>query len=272
MTGHFKRPTLGEALDAILAHDIRQVQFNLASAHLQAPPAEAIGSAAPMIREQVQMRGMAIAALAGQTNMVDPDPDRRRRGIDRVKLLISACSDLGTSVIATCTGSRHPESMWRPHADNASKETWRTLCETLEQLLPHAEACGVSLAFEPEVCQVASSAAISRRLIEQMASKNLKVLMDAANLFAKGDLARMQAVLDDAFDLLGDHIAIAHAKDLDRDGDSGNRAAGTGKLDYERYVALLCGLSFDVPVILHGLGEEQVDDAVAMLRNLAQAA
>ena len=95
--------------------------------------------------------------------------------------------------------------------------------------------------------------------------------MDAANIFGEGGLPRMTEILDEAFDLLGDHIAIAHGKDLDHDGDAGHLAAGTGKLDYERYVSLLCSLPFEVSVILHGLREEQVDDSVAMLKGYADA-
>ena len=188
-----------------------------------------------------------------------------------MKLFIGACRDIGTSVLATCTGSRNPQNMWRTHPENDSDETWAILRDTLAQLLPEAEARGVTLAFEPEICQVASTAARSRRLIDEMGSPNLKVVLDAANLFGKGDLPRMSEVLDEAFDLLGDHVAIAHAKDLDHDGDAGHLAAGKGKLDYERYVSLLCGLPFDVPVILHGLSEAQVGESAGMLRRLAAA-
>ena len=52
---------------------------------------------------------------------------------------------------------------------------------------------------------------------------------------------------------------------------AGHLAAGTGKLDYARYVSLLCGLPFDVPITLHGLSEDQVDASVAMLRRHAQS-
>jgi len=270
MSGMFKRPTLGEALDAILDHDIRYLQFNLSSLNLKGPLSEKLDTASAMVSPQIEKRGMTIAAMAGQANMVDPVPEKRREGIERIKLFIAACADIGTSVLATCTGSRNPENMWRTHPDNDTDETWEVLCDTLAELLPHAEAHGVTLAFEPEVCQVASSAAKSRRLIDDMGSPNLKVVMDAANIFGKGDLARMREVLDEAFQLLGDHVAIAHAKDLDHDGDSGHLAAGTGKLDYERYVSLLCGLPFDVPVILHGLSVDQVDESAGMLRGLAK--
>ena len=266
MSGHFNRPSLEESLDAILVHDIKHLQFNMSSAHLQGPIEAKIESAGPHIREQIRKRDMVIAALGGPVNMVHVDPDKRQQAIDRMSTLIAACEHVGTSVIATCTGSRDPDSMWRHHPDNASESTWQVLCSTLEQVLPIAEAAGVVIAFEPEFNNVACDAKKSRRLIDDMGSPNLKVVMDAANIFGENDLSRMTEVLDEAFELLGEHIAIAHGKDLDHGGDAGHLAAGTGKLDYDHYVKLLCGLPFDVSVILHGLTEDQVPSAAAMLR------
>jgi sugar phosphate isomerase/epimerase len=76
----------------------------------------------------------------------------------------------------------------------------------------------------------------------------------------------MREILDEAFALLGEYIVIAHAKDLDRDGEAGHKAAGKGLLDYAQYLSLLNTVGFDVPLILHGLSEEQVDECVAFLR------
>ena len=58
----------------------------------------------------------------------------------------------------------------------------------------------------------------------------------------------------------------AHAKDLSRDGAAGNQAAGTGLLDYDHYLSLLHGIGFDGPLILHGLVESQVEQAVGFLQ------
>ena len=262
MSGHFDRPTLEEALDANLGHDIRHLQFNMSSAHLKGPLAEEIDAAGPRIRDEIEKRDMIISVLGGAANMVHPDEEKRGQAIERLKLLISTCGLIGTSVVAACTGSRHPESMWRKHPDNDTDEAW--------QVLPVAEAAAVDIAFEPEVNNVVNTAKKARRLIDEMGSTHLKVVMDASNLFGDGDLPRMSEILDEAFDLLGDHIAIAHGKDLDHDGDAGHLAAGTGKLDYARYVSLLCGLPFDVPIILHGLSEGQVDASAAMLRRHTQ--
>ena len=268
MSGHIKRPTLAESLDAILGHDIRHLQFNPGSVNVEGSLADKLATA-PMVREETQKRGMTISAVGGPANMVAVDEAQRDQAIEKLKLLVSACGPMGTSVIATCTGSRDPDSMWRKHPDNETETTWRVLRNTLEQVLPVAEAAGVDIAFEPEANNVVNTAHKGLRLIQDMGSRNLKVVMDASNLFGEGDLPRMTQILDGAFELLGDHIAIAHGKDLDRDGDAGHLAAGTGKLDYEHYVSLLCALRFDVPVILHGLKEGQVDASVAMLRGHA---
>jgi sugar phosphate isomerase/epimerase len=91
--------------------------------------------------------------------------------------------------------------------------------------------------------------------------------MDGANIFHAGELPRMTEVLIEAFDLLGDDIALAHAKDLDHDGDAGHLPAGHGLLNYGLYLSLLSKSSYTGPIILHGLREEQVVGCVGFLES-----
>ena len=67
-------------------------------------------------------------------------------------------------------------------------------------------------------------------------------------------------------------IRIAHAKDLNHDGEAGNLAAGTGLLDYSHYLALLQEHGFHGALILHGLTEAEVPASVAFLREKLAAA
>src|SRR5262249_18376983 len=149
------------------------------------------------------------------------------------------------------------------HPDNDTPEAWHDLLLSMREAVRMAEDAGVTLAFEPEVANVVDSAQKGRRLLDEVASPRLKVVMDAANLFHAGELARMHAVLDEAFALLGPEIVLAHAKDLSRDGEAGHEAAGTGVLDYDYYLARLRAVGFDGPLILHSLTEAQVDACVA---------
>jgi sugar phosphate isomerase/epimerase len=124
----------------------------------------------------------------------------------------------------------------------------------------------VVLAFEPEVNNVVDSAQKARRLLDEIGSPHLKVTLDPANLFPAGQLPRMKEILEEAFALLGKDIALAHAKDLDRDGDAGHKAAGQGLLDYDLYLRLLRANRFTGPLLLHGLTREQVPGCLAFLR------
>jgi sugar phosphate isomerase/epimerase len=121
--------------------------------------------------------------------------------------------------------------------------------------------------IETEVSNVVDSAQRARQLLDELRSPYLKIIMDGANLFHKGELPRMREILDEAFDLLGGEIVLAHAKDLSRDGAAGHEAAGTGKLDYDRYITLLRRVGYTGPLILHSLSEEQVPGCVAFLRS-----
>jgi sugar phosphate isomerase/epimerase len=187
--------------------------------------------------------------------------------------MAAVCRPLGTSKIHICTGTRDRQSMWRRHPDNNTPEAWREMADCVRQAVAIAEEADVVLAFEPEVNNVVDSAQDARRLLDEIGSPHLKVTIDGANLFHAGELARMSEVFDEAFALVGNDIALAHAKDLSHDGDAGHEPAGHGKLDYDRYLSLLHQYGFRGPLLLHGLSEAQVPGCIAFLEEkLARAA
>ncbi|HEY0603598.1 MAG TPA: sugar phosphate isomerase/epimerase family protein [Herpetosiphonaceae bacterium] len=261
----FIRPTLAETLDAVVAHGIGCVQFNMACAGVPSLPEQIDAALSAEIRGAMEARQLRMAAVSGTFNMIHPDLRRRQDGLARLRTLAAACHDLGTSVITLSTGTRDPDDMWRRHPANDTPESWRDLLAALSEALTIAEEHRVTLAFEPEVSNVVDSAFKGRRLLDELRSPYLKVVMDGANLFHAGELPRMREILDQAFALLGDDIVIAHAKDLSHDGDAGHEAAGTGLLDYDHYLALLRGVGFRGPLILHALAEDQVAQSVAFL-------
>ena len=105
-----------------------------------------------------------------------------------------------------------------------------------------------------------------RHLLDEIGSPHLKVTLDPANLFHTGELPRMKEILDEAFALVGKDVVLAHAKDLDRDGEAGHKPAGQGVLDYDRYISLLRKYECTGPLLLHGLSVAQVPGCLAFLR------
>ncbi len=260
MEGTIRRDSLGETLDATVKQGIHHLQYHVS-------PAISVAE----VRKEMDERQVQIVALSGTYNMIDPDIQKREAGLRKLRYVAEQCEPLGTSVITLCTGSRDPHSMWRAHPDNNSESAWKDLIYSMKKALEVTEKFNVTLAIEPEVSNVIDSAQKARRLLDEMKSPYLKVVMDGANIFHKGELPKMPDILNEAFGLLGEDIVLAHAKDLDRDGEAGHLAAGTGLLDYDHYIGLLDAVGYDGAVVLHGLSEEQVPFCVNFLQEKIDA-
>jgi sugar phosphate isomerase/epimerase len=265
----FEGDNVDQLLGAVAAHGLRCVHFNLRCAGVPTLPENVDPAFCEDIRQTFQRRGMKMVALSATFNAIDPDQSSRREQTRRATQLLRCCRLLGTEVVSLCTGTRDPADMWRYHPENSSPAAWDDLVDTLGQLLPVAAAERVVLGIEPEVANVIDSAPRARCLLDQMQSPWLKIILDAANLFWPDKLDHMVATLEEAVDLLGPDIVMAHAKDITGDEAKKQQAAGTGKLDWAAYFRLLKRSGFDGPVILHNLKPAQVDAAMAFLRRQA---
>jgi sugar phosphate isomerase/epimerase len=266
LLGTFGHGSLESRLDKVKASGLDCVQLSMDCAGLADMPEKIPPQLARQIRHQAVDRGITIASVQGTFNMTHPDAGERQAGLVRLRVLAEACAQLGTSNIHICTRTRDSGSMWRRHPDNDLPSSWRDMIACVREATDIAREARVVLAFEPEVNNVVDSARKARRLLDEIDSPFLKVTMDAANLFHAGELPRMKEILDEAFALVGKDVILAHAKDLDRDGDAGHKPAGHGKLDYDRYVSLLHRYQFPGPLLLHGLSEAEVPGCVAFLR------
>ena len=270
----FARSSPEEVFDALSGYGLDETQLNMSVAGLSSLPDEIAPTLADRIRGAAAERGISLAAVSGTFNMIHPDIGARRDGLRRLGVLAGACERLGTPTITLCTGTRDPQDMWRRHPDNASPRAWRDLLAAMQEALAAAEEHGVTLAFEPEPANVVDSAEKGRRLLDEMRSPRLKVVMDAANLFDVRDPARRlscsEELLERTFELLGEDLILAHAKDVKGSGEV--VATGKGELDYDLYLEHLHEAGYGGPLVMHGLAEEEVGGSLAFLqRKLAEA-
>lgn len=268
----FSRHSVAEVLGAITAHGLECVQFNFACLGLPTLPGKIEPALADEIRVEMQSHGLSLAAVSGTFNLIHPEPGAREDGLRRLELLAQASARMGASLITLCTGTRDLENMWRRHPANDEPAAWRDLLEGIGQALQVTESTAVALGIEPEPGNVVATARKARRLLDEVASPRLRIVMDGANLFQVDNLARMRPVLDEAFDLLGGDIALAHAKDVRLEGALKHVAAGKGVLDYDYYLARLKACGFTGPLILHELQEQEVAGCVQFLRGKLRAA
>jgi sugar phosphate isomerase/epimerase len=262
MTTVLPRPSIEAVAGAVSAAGLEAVQLNLDSAGLEPLPAELDRDTARRIGDAFRRQGVEVSAVSGTFNAIHPDLSWRAECIQRVGLLAERCDLLGTRVITLCTGTRHTTNMWRYHPDNALPEAWSDMVATMQALAKCGEAAGVDLAFEPEVVNVVDTAEKAERLIAEVDSPRLRLVMDPANYFHPDMLPRMAPVLEEVFARVGRCIVLAHAKDVrlpELGGDECIRpAAGTGVLDYPLYMRLLREAGYEGGLIMHSLTEAEL--------------
>jgi sugar phosphate isomerase/epimerase len=262
----FQRTEFQEVFTAVASYNIHSIQFNFSITGLPTLPEKIDLSLCKQITEETVKHQLKIAAVSGTFNMINPDYSKRETGLKNLRELALACKLLNAPVITLCTGTCDPENMWRRHPGNDSSEAWRDLTKSMSRALELTEVNGITLAFEPELNNVVNSAEKACRLIKEMQSSRLKVVLDGANLVEREQIDGMKEILDHAIDLLGDKIILAHAKDISRNVNTGYEAAGHGLLDFDHYLKLLQKCGFNGALILHGIDEAQVGQSVDFIR------
>ncbi|RWD64612.1 sugar phosphate isomerase/epimerase [Mesorhizobium sp.] len=259
--------TVDQLLLAIGQDGYEGMQFNLSCLGLASLPDSVPVDALKAFAEAARKRGLAIAGLSGTYNMAHPDATVRRAARARFANVVAAAPLLGAPIVTLCTGSRNADDMWATHPDNASPAAWADMRAELDAALELAEKHDIRLGIEPEPGNVVADAGLARRILDEVANPRLGIILDAANLV--GDRLSDQArVMEEAVDLLGEHIILAHAKDIDRAGKV--VATGAGAVDLHRFLRLLRSCGYDQAVVAHGFEHKDAAASGAALRALLE--
>jgi sugar phosphate isomerase/epimerase len=251
-------------LNAVAAAGFVSAQYNLACSGLPSMSHAVPASAALAVANAARAAGVELCALSGTYNMIHPDRVERERGHVRLAIVAEAARDMGAPLVTLCTGTRDPHDQWKAHPDNGTREAWSDLIEAMKTAIEIADRFDLDLGVEPELANVIDSAEKARRLIDELGSRRVKIVLDPANLFERAEPAEQRRIVGAAIDLLADRIVMGHAKD--RAADGGFAAAGSGVLDYPFYLAALKRIGFSGPLVTHGLSAAEAPGVARFLR------
>lgn len=147
-----------------------------------------------------------VAVLGTYVELAINDESRLKNAAD-FKSQLAVCKALGAGCIGTET-----TSMEKQPAGTTREEAQELLCRSLADILPAAEALGVTVAVEPVTYHSMNSAAATRHILDTMRSQNLKVIFDMSNLVDAGNVGAQDRIWNDVGELLGDQIVAVHFK------------------------------------------------------------
>lgn len=147
-----------------------------------------------------------VAVLGTYVELAINDESRLKNAAD-FKSQLAVCKALGAGCIGTET-----TSMEKQPAGTTREEAQELLCRSLADILPAAEALGVTVAVEPVTYHSMNSAAATRHILDTMRSPNLKVIFDMSNLVDAGNVGAQDRIWNGVGELLGDQIVAVHFK------------------------------------------------------------
>ncbi|RUT97545.1 sugar phosphate isomerase/epimerase, partial [Mesorhizobium sp. USDA-HM6] len=241
-------------------------QFNLACAGLPSMPDEVPDEAIHAIGAAAKASCVGLVALSGTYNMAHPDSRVRDDGLRRLAVVIATAARLSIPLVTLCTGTRNAEDQWAHHPDNADPSAWADMAREMEKALRLAERHGIDLGIEPEQANIVTSADDAVRLIAEMGSKRLRIVLDPANLFEQANAEEARAIVTAAVERTAGHVSLAHGKDRFAGGRFAT--AGQGVVDFVDFIARLKATGFDGPLVTHGLSAEEAPDVARFLKGL----
>ncbi len=244
--------------------------YNMACSGLASMPDEVTEVDTNGIAAAVQATGVTLCGLSATYNMIHPNPRVRESGLRQLALLAAVAQKLSIKVLTLCTGTRDAADQWRHHPDNQSAEAWHDLLINMEMAVAIAARHDILLGIEPELANVVNSPDAALRLLTEMQSDRIGIVIDPANLFHVISLDEQRRIVADAVDRLAPHLIMAHAKD--RNGQGQPVAAGQGIIDFSSYFRLLRNAGFDGAVVTHGLAADEAESAFETLRRAADNA
>ena len=275
--------SLEKSAKIIRAHNFNTVQLDLTFKDMDLSTDYITAKKCNTIRDTFRRHNLPICCLSGYTNLVHPDPGKRRQNLVHLKKLIEMANECGTPYVISETGTFDADSDWVHHPKNKTEEGYADCVEVIKDLVDHSEKNGVTFLVETYVNNVIGSIEETERLFADVNHKNLGLLMDPTNYFEAHNIDAMDRVLNDIFDRLSDKIVIAHAKDVKlAEADQGVQmasmdaaethalrgvgaielpAAGLGTLNYALYVQRLGRDYPNIPIIIEHLEEDDVPRA-----------
>jgi sugar phosphate isomerase/epimerase len=208
------------------------------------------------------------------TNNIHPDLNERKKNHEYVIKQCEAAERVGCPMVTTHVGTCSPVTPIAPHKDNWTWKTWNLQVSVIKELLK--DTSGMKVAFGIEAVNMTSmnNPEAHLRLIEEAADPRLKVCLDPVNMMHLGVYYRNTELIQKCFELLGDNIIAAHAKDTfvlpDRMSAYITEVApGKGILDYKTYLVGLSRLSSPRTLLIEHIPDEQYAEAKKFIEETA---
>lgn len=205
-----------------------------------------------------------VAVLGCYLNLANPDPEKLKAIQNKYMANIRFAAHLGVGVVGTETGAPNLEYKFEDACWN--EESLQIFIKNLRPVVKYAEQMGVLMAIEPVVRHIVCNPVRARRVLDEINSPNLRIILDPVNLLEIYNYEKQDEILDEAVELLGKDVAVLHVKDfVIKDGKLVSVPVGQGMCHWERVIPYM---KKEKPFMHATLENTSPDNAVAALKHI----
>ncbi len=198
------------------------------------------------------------------------DKTQRLEQVQQFKQGIVNAKIIGAQVIGTETTGLSIDSDIR-------EEAYLGLRDSVFRIIEEAEKHNVYVAIEPVSFHTLNSAELTKRLIDEVNSDKLRIILDSVNLFTVENIKNQKEIITNCFDLFGDKISALHVKDIQLIGERNKdllklendifewRHIGEGIVDYNHILSFVKGR--DIALIREGATIESYKTDIKLIKS-----
>lgn len=243
-TNAFVEYSLAQAVDMIAQTGFRGVEIMCDRPHLYPPDTHS--QDLETLRQHLDRLKLTITNLncftlfaVGNTwlpSWIEKDDQRRQARIAHTLNCLDLAHVLGSPCISVPPGG--------PPVERDPKASLTLFRQGLEQVIPKAEALGVSILIEPEPGLLIENSQQMSCFIKEMASPHLGINFDVGHFFCVGEAP------EEALETLFDKIGHIHIEDIASTREHNHLIPGHGAIDYDSFFKRLKGLGYQKNICL----------------------
>jgi len=228
------------------------------------------------IIKEFAAQDVALAEVGAWVNMLDPDPEKRRKNLAYVEQRLALAEEVGARCCVDIAGSYDPKIWYAPNPKNFSQDFVDATVENCRRLIDAVKPSRTKFSIEMMPYSFPSGPDEYLKLLKAVDRKAFAVHLDVCNVMNSPQrMYNNGAVIRECFQKLGAWIVSCHAKDLTWE-DSYQVSLrevipGRGHIDYRAYLSELSELPVDAPLMLEHLNTpEEYEEARKYVQGVAQ--
>ena len=212
--------------------------------------------------EAFARQDVVLAEVGRWVNLLDPDPEQRRRNLQTVTEGLALAEALGARCCVDIAGSYSLTSWFGPHPENLSRKHFDASVENARKIIDAVKPKRARFCFEMMGWAYPNSAESCLKLLKAVDRTAFGVHLDPCNLVNSPEkFYDTTSLLNECFAKLGRWIVSCHAKDLTWDVEMNVHfrevIPGKGTLDYTTYLKRLAQLPQNPPLMLEHLANAE---------------